>query len=292
MSNVNIRSKPTKLPERDKDDDDNYATPSPKLIEEDLKAAVVQMDSIESVPANKFKLKEAPVRSPAPIPEAVSPAGIPIDLETKDEDHEIVDKDEQKRGEFKIDFGEEVDMTVEGKKSEEYKRSVKGSLCIVALFLISLHLLSEHVTMFSFVVDFDSPELIVSAVFYFISTIFILVMLLAALVVPSLSIKEERFGVYYSPILVAGGIDFVAVVMGGGVFGPLGWFYSKDPLVNSNYTFMAALGTLLVNGGLYYGFTRTSENGAVFSFFHPFERVKIEDEHEPDQEQTIEEEQV
>lgn len=277
MSNVNIRSKPTKMPEND---DEEYVAPSPQLIQEDLKAAVVQMDSIDTVPSNKFKVKDSPIRSPAPMPEAISPAGIPIDLGTGN--------DIEKRGEFKIDFGDEVDMTIAGKRPEEYKRNVEGSLMVLALLFVSIILFTVHVTMFSMVVDFDSPALIMAAILYYISTICILALLLSALIIPSFSIDPDKFSIYYSPILVAGGIDFVAVCMGGGVFGPLVSSYSRDPMVYEEFTAWPAVWAIVINGALYYAFAKTTPNTLLFSYFHSFERLNtksVEDESVQEQEQ-------
>ena len=266
MSEVNIRIKPTKVQLSNKSKENEFIPPSPELIDKDLKAAVVQMDSIESVPPNKFKVKDPPTRSPAPLPEAVSPAGVPIDLsspETKD----------LEKSEFKIDLSaiEGVDMTVEGKKPEEYKRNMKGTLVVISLLLASFHLFLNHLTMFTWVVNFDSPELVIAAVLYIISTILILVMFLSALVVPALSIGKDKLGVYYSPIIVAGVIDFMAVWMGGGIFSPLS-LYTLDSMNYLYYNQIGALMTVVINGLLYYSFTRNE--GLLASLFHPFEVLR------------------
>lgn len=287
-NNLNIRSKPTKMPnvkENTTEEDNYFISRSPKSIQEDLKASVVQMESIETVPSNKFKVKESPKRSPAPIPEAISPAGFSIDLEMK--------ADEKNAGEeeieFKIDFGKDVDLTLKGKNLKEYKRNIKGSLMILFLIFTSIILFTVHCTMFSMVVDFDSPELIIAAILYFISTTLIFVVLFGALIVPNFSINEEGFKVYYSPILVAGGIDFVAILLGGGVFGPLISSYSRDPNIYSEYTPFPIIMTIIINGALYYAFAKSTPNSHLFSYFHPFEKIPNQPEKESEKEPEIEE---
>lgn len=283
---VNIRNKTTKLPEPD--NNKSALSPSTELIHEDLRAATVQMDSIETV---QFTVKDPPPRSPAPLPEAVSPAGIPIDLKSP-EMRDICDspkstKSSTSRGEFKIDLTsieEGVDLTVEGKNTGEYKRNVRGSLMVTALLLISLHLVLDHCTMINWVVNYDSPELVLATVLYFISSMCILAVLGAALIVPSLSLKEEKFPVYYGTILVAGGLDLVAVWLGGGIFSPI-VLYTLDSMIYYWYNWTAVLMTILINGGLYYAFTRKAEDGGkIYSLFHPFERVSGDNERETENE--------
>lgn len=300
---INIRSKPTKVPEIPKRDDESdfIMPPSTESINEDLKAAVVQMESIETVPPNKFKVKDPPPRSPAPLPEAVSPAGVPIDMNspelkgdiqsdtksTRSGTSEKTSGNNERYNDFKIDMSalNEMDMTVEGKKSDEYKRNVRGSLVIIALLLLSIHLFLNHMTMFTWVVNFDSPQLVIAAVLYFISTMLVIVMLLAVLTVPALSTKTEKFGAYYSPILVAGGIDFIAVIMGGGIFSPLS-IYTLDSMNFVFYNQIAVITTLLINGALYFAFTR--EKGKIYSMVHPFEKLQPEHEDEHEEEHVEE----
>lgn len=274
---INIRSKPTKAPEISKNNQE-LMPPSPELINDDLRAAtaevVVKMDSVDSVPSNKFKVKDPAPRSPAPMPEAISPAGVPIDLnvpETKD----IPSSPKSVRGEFKIDL-EGLDTTVEGMKPTEYKRNVKGSVVVIGLLLVSLHLFLNHLTMFTWVVSFDSPEQVIAAVLYVISTIIIIVMFLTALAVPALSIQEDKFRAYYSPILVAALIDHIAIAMGGGIFSPLS-IYTLDPTSSSFYNGLAFLMTFVINGFLYYAFTRRPEDGKLFAMVHPFEKISEEE---------------
>ena len=291
IDRINIRSKPTKVPEISKQESKIIIPPSPELVNEDLRAAVVvQMDSIDSVPSNKFKVKTPPPRSPAPLPEAISPAGVPIDVMTSPEMKDIrsvTGSPKSVRGEFKIDLSglDEVDMTVEGLKPEEYKRNVRGSVVVIGILLLSLHLFLNHLTMFNWVYNFDSPDQVVAAVLYFMSTIMVLAMLLATLAVPALSMKEDKFRMYYSPILVAGVIDMVAVLMGGGMFSPVS-FYSQDSREYGAYTEIGLVLTVMIYGALYYVFTRTSEDGNIFYAVHPFEKLRDDDEEpEPEQEQ-------
>lgn len=283
---INIRSKPTKIPE----------APSSELIEEDLRSAVIQMDSIENLQTTKYNVKDPPPRSPAPLPEAVSPAGVPIDISSP-ELRDICDSPKSKspssRGEFKIDFSsieamEEVDLTLDGKKPGEYRRNMKGSLIIAAMFLVGIHLFLNHCTMFSWVLNYDSPELVVATVLYFISSICILSLFLVALIVPSLSICEEKFPIYYGTVLVAGGLDLIAVWIAGGIFSPL-VIYTLDSMNYLWYNRFAALLTILINGGLYYGLTRRQEDGKIFSFFHPFKRIENENENEEIKNENISE---
>lgn len=273
---VNIRNKSTKIPESS-----STAPPPPELIQEDLHAAVVQMDSIESVQSTKFTVKSPEPRSPAPLPEAVSPAGVPIDISSP-EMRDICDspkstKSTTSRGEFKIDFHSidaEVDLTMEGKNPGQYKRNAKGSLIVTLLFLVSLHLFLDHTTMFSWVVNYDSPEIVLATVFYCISTMCVMVVFAAALIVPNLSIQEDKFHVYYGTFLVAGGLDLVAVWIAGGIFSPI-VVYTLDSMNYLWYNRSAALLTILINGFLYYAFTRKSEDGSkLYSLFHPFERAE------------------
>jgi hypothetical protein len=277
MSEINIRSKPTKVPLNNQNKEKDLMPPSPELINEDLRAAVVQMDSIESVPPSKFKVKDPPPRSPAPLPEAISPAGVPIDLKSPETRDLEIGSPKSAKTDFKIDLTglDEVDVTVEGRKPEEYKRNVKGSLVVIGLLLVSLHLFLNHLTMFTWVVNFDSPELVIAAVLYIISTILILVMFLGVLAVPSLSINDDKLVIYYSPIVVAGMIDLIAVWMGGGIFSPLS-IYTLDSMNYLYYNEVAVFMTLLINGLLYYSFAR--KEGAISSLVHPFERIKDGDE--------------
>ena len=265
---LNIRSKPTRAPSVPTNEFD-VSPPSPAKINDDLKAAVIQMDSIE---ATRYKEKDAVPRSPAPLPEAISPAGIPIDLAAENEEEEEVGK---KRGEFKIDLGsyevmnEAVDVSIEGNKSTEYKRNGKGSLIIIGLLMLSLHLLSQHSLIFTYVINYESPDLILATVLYFISSLCILFLMLAMLVIPGLSINEAKFQSYYGVVLVAGGLDLVAVMIGGSAFSPLG-FYTKDPYSYMTLYWGALIECLLINGLLYYAFTRKSADGKLYTFFHPF----------------------
>lgn len=287
MSEINIRSKLAKAPSIPINTNSDFMPPSPELINEDLRAAVVQMDSIESVPQNKFKIKDPLPRSPAPLPEAVSPAGVPIDLNSPEMRDIYSEKGSPKsvRGEFKIDLSglNEVDLTVEGNKSEEYKRNVKGSVMVLGLLLVSVHLFLNHLTMFTWVVNFDSPELVIAAILYIISTILIIVMFLGALAVPALSIKDDKLTVFYTPIMVAGVIDLVAVLMGGGIFSPLS-IYTLDSMNYQYYNQVAVVMTLLINGVLYYSFTR--KEGKLASIVHPFERKNVG----PDAEEEVDDE--
>ena len=281
---INIRNKPTLI--------SDSAPPSPtlsvpsELIREDLRATALQMNSIESKPTIQFKLKDPIPRSPAPLPDAVSPAGVLIDISSPELRDINADspKSTASRGEFKIDFSsieamKGIDVTLDGKKPGEYRRNVKGSLMVTALFLVSVHLLLDHCTMINFVVNYDSPEKVVATVLYFISTICMLVIFLAVLIVPSLSIEEDKFPVYYGTILVAGGLDLVAVWIAGGIFSPIA-LYTVDSSNYIWYDWLAGLLTILINGALYYAFT-TKSDGAnnVHSLFHPFERIV---EHEND----------
>lgn len=283
MSEINIRRKPTKVPSKDNKD---LIPPSPELINQDLKAAVVQMESIESVPANKFKVKESPPRKPAPLPEAISPAGVPIDMSSPEmKDLEIGPAESTSKTEFDLSG---LDVTVEGKKPEEYKRNMKGTLVVIGLLLVSIHLFLNHLTMFTWVVNFESPELVIAAVLYIISTIMILVMLLSVLAVPALSIREDKLAVYYSPIVVAGVIDLMAVWMGGGIFSPLS-IYTLDSMNYLYYNQIGALMAVLINGGLYFAFTR--KEGSVASLMHPFEKTEVnesDDEEKADRESNDE----
>ena len=277
MSEINIRSKPTKVPSIPKNNDSDFMPPSPELINEDLRAAVVQMDSIESVQPNKFKTKDPLPRTPAPLPEAVSPAGVPIDLNSPEmrDIHSETGSPKSVRGEFKIDLSglNEVDVTIEGNKPEEYKRNVKGSVVVIGLMLVSVHLFLNHLTMFTWVVNFDSPELVTAAILYIISTILIVAMFLGAVAVPALSIKADKLTIYYVPIVVAGVIDLIAVLMGGGIFSPLS-IYTLDSMNYLYYNQVATVMTLLINGILYYSFTR--KEGKLASMVHPFERIEVE----------------
>lgn len=243
--------------------------PSPSIINEDLKAAVVQMDSIET---SKYKLKEKEPRSPAPLPEAVSPAGVPIDMDNDErEDVEL----NSSKSDFKIDLGsyevmdQAIDVSMEGNKPSEYKRNGKGSVIIIALVLIALHLISSHCTMFTYVIDYESPDLILATVLYFISSLCILFLMLAMLIVPGLSVNEDKFNSYYGTVLIAGGLDFVAVMIGGSAFSPLG-FYTKDMYRYMTFYWEGLIECLVINGILFYAFTRKSGDGKLFGFFHPF----------------------
>lgn len=282
---VNIRTKPTKIME----------PPPPELIQEDLQAAVVQMDSIESVQSTKFTVKDPEPRSPAPLPEAVSPAGVPIDMSSP-EMKDICDspkstKSTTSRGEFKIDLkiiDSEVDLTMEGKKPGQYKRNVKGSLIVTMLFFISVHLFLNHITMFSWVVNYDSPEIVLATVLYCISTICVMVVFVGALIVPNFSIQEDKFPVYYGAILVGGGLDLVAVWIAGGIFSPI-VIYTLDSINYIWYNNIAALVTILINGFLYYAFTRKFSDGSkLYSIFHPFERSQEQEEIEEESKEVVE----
>jgi len=266
---INIRSKPTII---------DHAPPSPSLIEEDLRAAV-QLDSIDDLATNKFKVKDPEPRQPAPIPEAVSPAGIEIDL-TLPSDRDLPEEKGSSQSEFIVDLSERLDYTLEGKLPNEYRRNMKGTLMVLFLFLVSVNLFLVHCNMFSYLENFyTSFETVLATLLYIISTLCILVMFGVILMVPDLSLKTDKFKVFYSPILVAGGLDFIAVVLGGGIFSPL-QFHSNDPFMyDSNLRFGAAF-TLLLNGLLYFLFTRSDEESKLFSLMHPFQRT--ESNTEPD----------
>lgn len=261
---INIRTKPTIA---------DPSPPSPKLIEEDLRAAV-QLAPIESLSPSQFRVKDPEPRQPAPLPESVSPAGVEVDLIVKDQrDLPIDDDDEDKRSEFKIDLTEHLDYTLDGKSPTEYKRNVKGTLIVLGLLLVSIHLFLAHCDLFSYLENFyTSIETIVATLLYIISTLCIMAVFLATLTVPALSITPEKFKIYYSPVLVAGGLDFVAVLLGGGIFSPLHYFHSKDPfLYLPNLQFGASF-TLLLNASLYFLFTRSDES-KMFGLLHPFQRA-------------------
>ena len=272
---INIRSSNSTRSSNIPINEVELSPPSPVQIDKDLKAATVQMDSIET---SQYKVKEKEPRSPAPLPEAVSPAGIPIDIDEgkgKGEDAEVNGKP---KDEFKIDLGsyevmdQVVDVTMDGSKSSEYKRNGKGSLIILGLILITLHLISSHCMIFSYQIVYESPELILATVLYFISSLCLLFLMLAMLVMPVLSINEEKFNSYYGIVMIAGILDFVAVMIGGSAFSPLG-FFSKDPYSYFIFYWEALIECLLINGFLYYAFTRKSGDGKLFALFHPFMRV-------------------
>lgn len=282
---INIRSKPTRAPSVPTSEIGGSSSPLSAKISADLKDAVIQMDSIET---SKYKVKDTEPRSPAPLPESISPAGIPIDLNDSllvdDENEDEVEGEKR----FKIDLGSyqvmdhTVDVTMKGSNPTEYKRNGKGSLIIAGLVLLSLHLIAQHCTMFTWVIKYESPDLIMATVLYFISSLCLLFLMMAMLVMPGLSIKEENFTSYYGVIILAGGLDFVAVMIGGSAFSPLG-FYSEDVSSYVSYYWMALLECLVINGLIYYAFSRKSEDGKLFDLFHPFVGTKAQDSTESEE---------
>ena len=280
-SRIDIRTKPAKSTAAMSEKTRTEVMPvSPELIQDDLKAATVQMEYIDSIPSKQFKLKEQLPRSPAPMPMAISPAGVPINIETSTiPSLPSSPRSAKSRGEFKIDLGnieaiDELDMTINGKESMEYERNVKGSVVVVMLLLISLHLFLEHLTIFSWIINFDSPQSVVAGVLYIISTLFIISVFIASLVVPSMSIQDDKLVVYYSPILAACIIDQFAISFGGGLFSPL-TLYTQDSMNYATYDGMAGFFNILVNSLLYILFTRKESSGKIFDLVHPFRR-KVE----------------
>lgn len=294
---VNIRTKPTRIPSVPIQEVE-VSPPSPTQIKEDLKAAVIQMESIET---SKYQVKEKIPRSPAPLPEALSPAGIPIDIKTheeEDEDDDAVNKGNGKsRGEFRIDFGsyevmdEIVDASMDGNKTGEYKRNGKASAIIIGLILLSVHLISQHVTMFTYVINYDLPDLILATILYSISSLCVIFLMLGMLVMPGLSINVARFSAYYGVIILAGVLDFMAVIIGGSVFSPLG-MYSNDPYSSVVWYWAALFESIIINGILFFIFTRKPDDGKLYELFHPFtgtEGIEEDEAVEPDDSETVEE---
>lgn len=282
IDRVNIRTKPSpKLSNL------TPMSPSQQAIQNDLNSASrVQMESIDSLPWSQFRIKDSIPRSPAPMPESMSPAGIAIDLTDVDKKTDIKDDLSQNNdnnsntslttiGSLKI----EIDMSVKGDKNPtEYRRNLKGTFTIIILLIISLHLFIEHLNMFTYVINFDYPEVVVATILYMLSTVFILVILAGTLMVPMLSVEEEKFKIFYCPILVAGGIDLIGILVGGSIFGPLS-IHTIDLNYSMTYTQLASILTILLNLTLYFLFTRTSQGSPIiFEFMHPFEKVKNKSE--------------
>ena len=281
IDRVNIRTKPSpklsSLPQM---------SPSQQAIQNDLNSASrVQMEAVDSLPWSQFRIKDSIPRSPAPMPGPMSPAGIAIDLTDVDKNTEDIKDDLSQKnnnnddsdtnlttiGSLKI----EIDMSVKGdKKPTEYRRNLKGTFTVIILLIISVHLFIEHLNMFTYVINFDYPEVVVATIFYMLSTVFILVILAGTLMVPMLSVEEEKFKIFYFPILVAGGIDLIGILVGGSIFGPFS-IHTIDLDYSMTYTQIASILTILLNLTLYFLFTRTSQGSPIiFEFMHPFEKVK------------------
>lgn len=275
IDRVNIRTKPSKSPPVPP------TSPSPQAIKNDLiSASNVQMDSIDSLLGCQFRVKDSIPRSPAPMPESISPAGIAIDLADNDNKGDIVADSASNLNNYDDSlitndlFKVELDLTIKGdKNSTSYRRNVKGSLIVIILLLISLHLFIEHLNMFTYVINFDYPVVVVATIFYVLSTLSVLLILTGTLMLPAMSIEEEKFKIFYGPFLVVGGLDLMGILVGGSVFGPFN-IHTLDLDYSLTYTQIAALSTILVNSSLYYFFTRTSEDSPkIFQLFHPFEKV-------------------
>lgn len=272
------------------------------MIDENLKAAAkeatkvspsVTMRSVEdihppqdeTIVAQKFKVKPSPPRSPAPLPEPVSPAGVPVtvDLGPKATPTPALSESPTRKtiasplpdGEVKIEVTglEDLDLSMEGKNSSEYIRNKKATGIVALLLFIGINLLVFHVFMFAWVVEFSSSKMAVAAVFYFISTFFVLGTLAASLVKPSFSIGDpDSLYKCYFLIAVAGLLDLLAILIGGSIFGP----FIIHSTISTSYLNMNTIAIILsvaLNAGLFIGFTRP-EGNACAKYFHPFESIR------------------
>ena len=275
-------------------------------IEENLKAAAneaekakespsVQMKTVddvyppqdENIVAQKFKVKPSPPRSPAPLPEAISPAGIPVTVEITPKTAASPLQESPLRktitspipeGEVKIEIAglEDMDLSLEGNKNSEYKRNKKATAVVALLLFVGFNLFVQHLFMFSWVVEFDSSQTILAALFYFISSFFVLGTMAVALIKPSFSIADSDYLYkYYFLIAVACLADLIAMLMGGSIFGPF-IIYSKLSTSYLNMNTMTIILSVALNAGLFYAFTRP-DGSACAKYFHPFERVRASD---------------
>lgn len=236
---------------------------SPVIVNDNIKAAVesLKMQPIETVPFSQYKVPDSPVRSPAPFPQPVSPAGIPVNVE---ESTGMVDLNIF----HDLDL-DDVDLTVEGKAQEgEYRRNVRGTLVVGTMVLVSLHLFSEHCNMFTWVVRFETPQTVIAAILYIISTLCMLAVFGCALVKPSFSISRDKLMYYYSPILVAGVMDLIAIAIAGSIFSPF-ILFTLDSMSYITYNEVAAVLTVILNAGLFFAMTRGNDT-IISDWFHPF----------------------
>ncbi len=276
---------------------------SKSIIDKNLKAAAneaekvnvsppVQMKNVdemyppqdETIVAQKFKVKASPTRSPAPLPDAISPAGVPIAVEMKNKSSASSPSPLRKTitspvpdDEVKIEIAglEDLDLTVEGIKTAEYKRNKKGTAIVAVLLIIGFNLFVNHWFMFSYVVEFASSQVAVASVFYFISSFFVLGTMAASLVKPAFSIGDpDSLYKFYFLIAVAGLLDLLAIMLGGSIFGPF-IIYSQYSYSHLNMDTVAILLSVLLNAGLFIGFTQP-DGSASAKYFHPFERINCD----------------
>ena len=268
------------------------------IIDENLKAAAdeaqkvspsVQMKSVddmyppqdETIVAQKFKVKPSPPRSPAPLPDAISPAGVPIAVEINPKSSSPPSSQSPLRktitsplpdGEVKIEIAglEDLDLSMEGKNTSEYKRNKKATAFVALLLFIGINLFVNHLFMFSWIVEFNSSQVALAAIFYFISSFFVLGTIAISLVKPAFSIGDpDSLYKYYFLIAVACLLDLIAILMGGSIFGPF-IIYSQLSTSYLNMNTMSILLSVGINAGLFVAFTRP--NGSACSkYFHPFE---------------------
>jgi hypothetical protein len=283
---------------------------SQSVIDENLKAAAneaqkakaspsVQMKSIdemypsqdETIVAQKFKVKPSPPRSPAPLPEAVSPAGIPISVERTPNSASPLRKtiaSPLPEGEVKIEIAglEDLDLSMEGKGASEYKRNKKGTGIVALLLFIGFNLFVNHMFMFSWVMEFNSSQVAIAAIFYFISSFFVLGTMAVSLVKPAFSIgSSDLLYKYYFLIAVAGLLDLLAILMGGSIFGPF-IIYSQLSTSYLNMNTIAILLSIIINAGLFVAFTKP-DGSACAKYFHPFERIDAEEHQSETQDNPI-----
>lgn len=309
-ANPNIRNKPSKTSSQSIDQNLKAAAKEAERAKPPKSSPTVQMKGIddihpppdETIVAQKFKVKPSAPRSPAPLPEAVSPAGVPVEVNLQSSTNAPRNGSPLREtitsplpdGETEIEIVglKDLDLSMEGQNPGEYRRNKKATAVVALLLFIGLNLMAMHTFMFSWVVEFSSSQTALAAVLYFISSFFVVGTLTVALIKPGFSLgNESQLFKSYSLIPIAGVIDVLAIMIGGSIFGPF-IIYSRLSTSYLNMNTMAAILSILVNGGLYFAFTQP-QGSSSSKYFHPFQGLHdFEEENGENQEPDLTSEEV